>query len=156
MTVRASTSYLPDSLQSQLVQLYSAAIPPKTNGLLVEGTPVQQQEGRYDCGLFAVAFAYHLAVGDNVQSMKLNQQKLRKHLAKCFEKKRLSRFPREKREIPCDGLQHINIDVFCACGRPDCWGNMLACNRCNAWMHLSCARLRVAPPGEWMCQDRRL
>ena len=51
----ASASYLPDSLQIQLVQLYNAAIPPKTNGLLVECTPVQQQEGQYDCGLFAVA-----------------------------------------------------------------------------------------------------
>ena len=97
MTVRLHASYLPDSLQIQLVQLYNAAIPPKTNGLLVECTPVQQQEGQYDCDLFAVGFAYHLAVGDDVKSMALDQHKLRKHLAKCFEKKRLSRFPRDER-----------------------------------------------------------
>ena len=151
-----SASYLPDSLQIQLVQLYNAAIPPKTNGLLVECTLVQQQEGQYDCGLFAVAFAYHLAVGNDVKSMALDRHKLRKHLAyKCFEKKRLSRFPRDKREVPCNDLHNINIDVFCACGRPDCWDDMLVCDKCNAWFHLKCARLRVAPDGEWMCKDCR-
>ena len=151
---RTSASYLPDSLQIQLVQLYNAAIPPKTNGLLVECTPVQQQEGQYNCGLFTVAFAYHLAVGD-VKSMALDQHKLQKHLAKCFERKCLSRFPRDKREVPCNDLHNINIDVFCACGRPDCWDDMFACDKCNAWFHLKCARLRVAPAGEWMCKDCR-
>ena len=51
-----------------------------------------------------MAFAYHLAVGDDVKSMALDQHKLRKHLAKCFEKKRLSRFPRDKREVPCNAM----------------------------------------------------
>ena len=25
----------------------------------------------------------------------------------------------------------------------------------NAWLHLKCARLRVAPVGEWLCKDCR-
>ena len=74
MTVQVATDSFPDSLQIQLVQ---------------------QQEGSYDCGLFAVAFAYHLAVGDDVQTLGLNQQKLRKHL---FERKCLSRFPTQERK----------------------------------------------------------
>ena len=40
----ASATYLPGSLQIQLIQLYNAVVPPKTDGLLVKCTPVQQQE----------------------------------------------------------------------------------------------------------------
>ena len=77
MTVRLqATSQAPckSSWFSYTTQQY----PPKPTGyILVECTPIQQQEGQYDCGLFAVAFAYHLAVGDDVKSMALDQHKLR-------------------------------------------------------------------------------
>ncbi len=149
----ASANSFPSSLQLQIVQLYKAAIPPQVNGLLVECTPVQQQEGKYDCGLFAVAFAYHLAVGDDIKTIQLQQHKIRNHLMKCFEKGRLSRFPRVKREHCWKDLYNISIDVYCPCCRADCWGDMVACSGCNTWFHMKCVHLRRAPDNEWFCKD---
>ena len=55
---------------------------------------------RYDCGLFSIALAYHMAVGDNIKKLSLDQSKLRTHLARCFERKKLSRFPKAKQQVP--------------------------------------------------------
>ena len=43
------------------------------------------QDGSDDCGVFAIAFA--TALGDNVDphSLFLDQEKMREHLASCFE-----------------------------------------------------------------------
>lgn len=54
-------------LQEQLVQIYRPAI--QNDGLIVTAVPVQQQTGSIDCGLFAIAFAYHAALGDNMRAL---------------------------------------------------------------------------------------
>ena len=52
---------------------------------------VQKQEGVVDCGLFAIAFATSLAFGQD--KFKFLQEKLRSHLADCFEHKYMVTFP---------------------------------------------------------------
>ena len=54
---------------------------------------VQQQRGVTDCGLFAIAFAFHLASGNDVSTLMFDQKLMRKHLLNCFEKKKLLPFP---------------------------------------------------------------
>ena len=50
---------------------------------------------------------WHLpTTGDDVRTMALDQHRLRIHLAKCFEKKRLSRFPKEKRSFSWSDLHN--------------------------------------------------
>ena len=61
--------------------------------LTVEIPYVQQQKGIADCGLFAVAFAVHLAFGDDVSRLTFDQFKIRQHLIKCFQKKEMQPFP---------------------------------------------------------------
>ena len=51
------------------------------------------QQGETDCGLFAIAFAYHAARGDDLSKIKFHQEKMRQHLVQCFIKKRLEPFP---------------------------------------------------------------
>ena len=63
----------------------TAAIP--FLSFLMQCNATQQQTGRYDCGLFSIALAYHKAVGDNIEKLSLDQSKLRTHLARCFERK---------------------------------------------------------------------
>ena len=48
---------------------------------------VQQQFGSCDCGLFAIAFTLHLAMGDDPQHILFEQSQMRSHLLKCFQKK---------------------------------------------------------------------
>ena len=59
-------------------------------GLTLHHVPVQQQSGITDCGVFAVAFAYHAAIGDELERIIFDQGQMRKHLLRCFEKKELS------------------------------------------------------------------
>ena len=54
---------------------------------------VQVQEGRKDCGLFAIGFAVALALGDNPETCTFDQSKMRSHLHACFEKHCISEFP---------------------------------------------------------------
>ena len=54
---------------------------------------MQKQKGVSDCGPFAIAFAYHAALGDDLRTITFDQDKLRTHLVTCFEKEMFSRFP---------------------------------------------------------------
>ena len=53
---------------------------------------VQVQKGHTDCGLFAIGFAVALAFGDNPETCKFDQSKMRSHLHACFEKCCISEF----------------------------------------------------------------
>ena len=56
-------------------------------GLTVHHIPVQKQKGVSDCGPFAIAFTYHAALGDDLQTITFDQDKLRTHLVTCFDKR---------------------------------------------------------------------
>ena len=45
---------------------------------------VQQQRGSSDCGVFAVAFLFHLALGDLPEDLIIKQSSMRRHLETCF------------------------------------------------------------------------
>ena len=51
----------------------------------------QKQIGGVDCGLFAIAFAFHLALG--LPLGPFNQSLMRKHLLHCFRLERVLPFP---------------------------------------------------------------
>ena len=56
-------------------------------GLTVHHIPVIKQKGVSDCGPFAIAFTYHAALGDDLQTITFDQDKLRTHLVTCFDKR---------------------------------------------------------------------
>ena len=69
---------LTPSLEQQIVQLYSCAA---QNGMIkVKAVPMQQQTGNTDCGLFSIAAAVHVALGDSMADTSFAQEKLRDHL----------------------------------------------------------------------------
>ena len=53
---------------------------------------VQQQKRGVDCGVFAIAFAVHLALGDDVASLKFDQPRMREHLYKMLASEENDRF----------------------------------------------------------------
>jgi hypothetical protein len=55
--------------------------------------PVQQQLNHVDCGVFAIAFATHAALGKNPAGITFNTNIMRNHLLQCLERKQLSTFP---------------------------------------------------------------
>ena len=69
---------LTPSLEHQIAQLYSCAA---QNGMIkVKAVPMQQQTGSTDCGLFSIAAAVHVALGDSMADTSFAQEKLRDHL----------------------------------------------------------------------------
>ncbi|OCT76503.1 hypothetical protein XELAEV_18031706mg [Xenopus laevis] len=52
----------------------------------------RQAKGSYDCVLYAIAFAYELLSNGNVSS-NFDNTKMREHLIKCLEDRRITEFP---------------------------------------------------------------
>ena len=63
----------------------------------VKFVDVQMQSGTYDCGLFAIAHATALALGEQPGNYLYDQPKMRKHLYKSFQMKTMTLFPLKKR-----------------------------------------------------------
>ena len=76
--------------------------------------------GITDCGVFAVAFAYHAAIGDELERIIFDQGQMRKHLLRCFEKKELSGFPHK---LLCSKgeckFQYIALHCYDHCRLPE-------------------------------------
>ena len=62
-------------------------------GLTIHHDSVQKQEGTKDCGVYSIAFAYHAALGKNLEEITFDKDKLRSHLVTCFQNNCLSKFP---------------------------------------------------------------
>lgn len=60
---------------------------------------VSQQYGGYDCGLFALAFAFELAQGRNPSAFTFKQFEMREHFRMLVQTVKFSPFPRETTEL---------------------------------------------------------
>ena len=99
---------------------------------------VQMQAGGYDCGLFAVAFAVALAFGNPPGQFHFEQQKMRHHLWKCFENRKINMFPynklRRATELTVKSVEEVPI--YCICRMPELPNTKwIECSRCKKWFH---------------------
>ena len=37
------------------------------------------------------------------------------------------------------------------CSMPECWEDMVQCESCEEWLHISCEGFKTASEGEWLC-----
>ena len=86
----------------------------------------QKQKGGSDCDAFAIAFAFHAAMGDNISGLQFDQLKMRRHLTKCLRKQKFTPFnfrflkqykiPKkvctEKIDIYCTGLMPEHMEIW--------------------------------------------
>ena len=95
------------------------------------------QAGTYDCGLFAVAFATALALGRRLEEYQFNQQEMRKHLHRCFEKQKMKMFPfareRSKKSMVKSPQK---VPVLGNCRIPEIGECMIECTTCKQWFHV--------------------
>jgi len=54
---------------------------------------VQKQQGRKECGLYAIANAISIALGKDPLKLHCNEALMREHLVRCFSNKDLEQFP---------------------------------------------------------------
>ena len=130
--------------------------------MIVVHTPhIQQQTGSNDCGLFAIAFALHTALGHDLETVLFTQSEMRSHLIKCFHRKYLEPFPHKKvKSIPKEYLGDFHffctqLELFCYCMMPETFDDMVECEECEAWYHLKCVHLKEPPAKDdhWLCVD---
>ena len=82
-SLNAETNY--KALRSAMVILY------KLPGRIELNTvKMQQQEGAYDCGLFAIACAFELCNGNNPASLQFMQNEMRIHYQQCMDNQLLT------------------------------------------------------------------
>ena len=140
---------LSSSLQVQLAQIYKTCITKEEDEeygykfLEINVPAVQLQQGVKDCGVFAIAFAYHAARGDNLSNIKFQQEKMRQHLVHCFKKKRLEPFPHTTLEKPHGQtfFPYIQIELYCDCDMPEVYDDMIQCDKCELWFHFGLYRI---------------
>ena len=68
-----------EDLKQQLAAIYSEVV---VDGKLQVLLPaVQQQKGGNDCGVFSIAFLFHLVLGDRPEELTFQQTTMRTHLS---------------------------------------------------------------------------
>lgn len=119
-----------------------------------EFTVKVRQVGTQDRALFAIEFTVTLAHGDDPTTTKYNQELMRPHLITCFEKNEISPFPAilKKRKILKREQKSETFKVYCYCRLPDNGDEMICCDRCDRWYHLSCTNSSVINTADhWYC-----
>ena len=85
---------------------------------------VQQQNGRSDCALFAIAFCLSLVLKQDTASLRWRQGKMKKHLINILRTEQVAQFFTAQNRIKANiqnGPTHITIELWCVCllpGRP--------------------------------------
>ena len=72
--------------------------------------------GGSDCCLFAIAFAASLCMRKDPHTERYAQTEMRQHLARCFEEKKITSFPKSDARRRLRRHRIINrkkVDVFC-------------------------------------------
>ena len=120
--------------------------------LAVNVATVQKQRGSDDCGVFAIAFALHAALGHCLEEIEFDQATMRDHLLKCYTTRNFTSFPTKNSNIIA-AQPIMNINVFCSCLMPDTYGDMVQCGLCEQWFHIKCVGLHSLPSSaeEWNC-----
>ena len=99
---------IPKELEQQLRTVYQKAT---TKGHIAVTVPaVQQQKGGQDCGLYAIACLFLLALGDKPEQVHFKQDEMRIHLKICFETETVLPFPHCMKRS-CTSHVTVNITV---------------------------------------------
>ena len=69
------------------------------------------QNGNVDCGLFAIAYATDLAIGNNPAEIMYDQCEMRNHLLNCLQSNKIKPFPRFNRTSSEEQLIDITNNI---------------------------------------------
>ena len=123
----------------QIAKLYSS----RSSTPNIKRLSVQQQNGYHDCGLFSVAYAVEVCLGQNPESVKFAQDRMRGHLLECLSSSTMNSFPPTTQECisrPRSGV--LQVKLFCLCKLPAVFDAvMIQCDVCEEWYHIGCVKL---------------
>lgn len=111
--------------------------------LTVHMMNVQVQSGGSDCGLFAIAYAHTLCLGQDPCSKMWTQDIMRRHLVDCFSHGLLSPFPSASKQQHFSSAvkNTFSFPLFCSCRMPEDKKGMAQCVECQEWYHQKCHKI---------------
>ena len=137
-------------LEEQLTSIYLSTGSEFTTNVI----NVDQQKDSSSCGPFAIAFAYHTALGDNVSDILFDQQMLRKHIESCLILRKFSSFPHQRvTRTKIDRI--VVIKIATCCQRTENFDDLIMCDRCIEWKHLRCEKIQsmTKAPKVFICKS---
>ncbi len=130
-------------LRKQLVKLYANSATGLHGSIEVNLLCTQQQLGTSDCGLFAIANMFSMALGCNLDSIEFDQSKLREHLLHCLNNQEVNMFSHkvllEKKDVI--SMQQ-KISVHCKCHVYKQTEYLIKCTKCEKRYHFKCLNLK--------------
>ena len=100
---------------------------------------VHKQNGSNDCGVFSIAYAVALCLGEYPGTLVFEQTMMCTHLMSCIEQQCFSIFPikskRRRKNLKISKSE--TVKDFCICRMPEmpCQPAMICCSRCSEWYH---------------------
>ena len=146
-------SCCPTICKAQIAALLSTSQP----AIELRFMDVQMQAGGYDCGLFAIAFATAVVLGQHPGLFCFDQRKMRQHFKTCLEQGCITMFPLKKMRRRIKVKTTEPIPVFCHCRMPELTQTTkwIECSNCKEWYHAD-ACVQVEPKYfvlkcKWFC-----
>ena len=152
-----SVVYLYDSLQKEslnknLVKQIARLRKSEDAGLCTISKAVQQQRNRYDCGIFAIAFATDIAHNHKPEQRTYNESVMRKHLLAQLENETMTPFPQQAKRVKRGKEVTHHFPLNSKCPVPPFEDDpkegkgffMAFCSVSGEWYHKRCENIPVA------------
>ena len=132
---------LTPGMRHQMAALYSPFATGIFGNLEITVICSQRQLGSSDCGLFAIANMFSLALGKDPMTVKFIQAEMRLHLVECLERKEIKMFPIYDYSISTVQRSIFNISKHCNCHLvcPD--KPLIQCTKCLKRFHFECIQV---------------
>ena len=120
------------SLTKSTMTLLTKLVKSKNKFFTAQITNTIKQSGSRDCEVFAAAYATSLAFGHNSCAFVYDQCRMREHLLRCLQQKKMEPFPYIRmRRTGTPRVQFVN--VYCHCRCPDSGNAMVCCDSNSIW-----------------------
>ena len=88
--------------------------------IIIRVMNIERQWSGHACGLYAIAAAVDLCLGNDPCLSLYDEENMRNHLELCFRKRAIAQFPQQFRDTSQRVLKEISVPVYCICRYPDC------------------------------------
>ena len=122
-----------DNVKSQIATLLCT----QDHAIQLKFVNVVKQAGGFDCGVFAIAYATALCLGESPGKYSFHQAQMRSHLKQCLQNEHFTMFPtiKERRHTGNNIISQVHIPVYCSCRMP-AMNPMIECHSCHEWFHV--------------------
>ena len=144
---------------SHLKTQIAAVLATEKSHIQLKFMDVPVQSGTSDCGLYAVAFAAALALGEKPEHFYFNQKRMRQHLLQFWRKELWKCFPQaeDKGYFRKSAVKAVEkIEIHCNCRMPEFPSvDMIQCRKCGVRYHLdTCVNvptIYINSSKSWFC-----